>query len=109
VVKRGDLATYEIRVESLRNQPHQQVAIEVQLPKNLSLESIRTKELRHKTANEETTIVFEPIQYFRANDVFSAVVQLKVEQASAGEIVAIVSSKGQPNPAIARLLVQPVN
>jgi len=108
-VKRGDLATYEIRVESLRNQPHQQVAIEVQLPKNLRLESIRTKELRHKTANEDTTIVFEPIQYFRANDVFSAVVQLKVEQASAGEIVAIVSSKGQPNPAIARLLVQPVN
>jgi hypothetical protein len=108
-VKLGEVATYEIRVESLRNQPHQQVAIEVQIPKNLGVESIRTKDLRHKIANEDKTIVFEPIQYFRGSDVFSAVVQLKVEQSSSGEIVALVSSKGQPAPAIARLQVQPAN
>jgi len=108
-VKLGEVAIYEIRVESLRNQPHQQVAIEVQIPKNLGLESIRTKDLRHKTANEGKTILFEPIQYLRGSDVFSAVVQLKVEQSGSGEIVALVSSKGQTSPAIARLQVQPVN
>jgi hypothetical protein len=108
-VKRGDVATYEIRVESLRNQAHQQVAIEVQLPKSLSLESIRKNDFRHKTADQNKTIVFEPIQYFRGTDVFSAMIKLKVEQSSSGEIVALVSSLGQPDPTTTRLLVQPAN
>lgn len=108
-VKVGELATYEVRVESLRNQPHQQVAIEVQLPPNLNLHSIRTTDQKHKTSDDNKTVRFEPIQYFRGNDVFSALIQLKIEQTGAGEIVALVSSKGQPDAAIARLSVQPLN
>jgi uncharacterized repeat protein (TIGR01451 family) len=105
-IKLGDIGTYEIRIESLRNKPHQQVALKLQLPPNVTLAAIRAKELRSKVENGDRTILFEPIQYFRANDVFSVVVDLRLIHADKGDLIANVSSNGQPNPTIADLSIQ---
>ena len=107
-MKKGEVATYEIRVENLKNKPHQQVALRLAYPEGSTLTSIRAKDLRYKLSNNDRQIDFEPIQYFRANDVFSCVVQLRLDQSTAGELIASVTSTGQPTPSLHRLTIQSV-
>jgi uncharacterized repeat protein (TIGR01451 family) len=107
-VKKGEVGSYEIRVENLRNKPHQQVALRLQYPNSATLTSIRAKDLKYKLSNNDRQIDFEPIQYFRANDTYSCVVQLRLDQATEGELVASVTSTGQPTPSLNRLSIQAV-
>jgi hypothetical protein len=107
-VKKGEFGSYEIRVENLRNKPHQQVALRLQYPNSATLTSIRAKDLKYKLSNNDRQIDFEPIQYFRANDTYSCVVQLRLDQATEGELIASVTSTGQPTPSLNRLSIQAV-
>ena len=68
--------------------------------------SIAPKEMRYKLSNKDRQIDVEPIQYFRSKDSFSCVIQLKHNQAIAGELQVAVTSMGQTSPATDRLSIQ---
>ncbi len=97
-IRKGDVATYEIRIENLINKPDQRVALSLLTPQGTVLNSIRAKDLQYKVVNKERQIDLEPIRYFRPNDIFSCVVQLQHNEVSAGELIASVTSLGQTTP-----------
>jgi hypothetical protein len=105
-IRKGDTGTYEIRIENLRSKPDQRVAIRIQRPEGSKLVSIRAKDLKYKLSDNDQRIELEPIQYFRPNDVFSCVIQLRHEQISNGELIASVTSMGQTKPSVSHLSIQ---
>jgi uncharacterized repeat protein (TIGR01451 family) len=104
--KAGDVGTYEVRIENLKNQPQQQVTFKIQYPESVSLYSIRAKELKYRLSNSDRQIDFEPIKFLRANEVFSCVIQLRADQLTNGEITATVTSSSQTDPSIHRMSLQ---
>ncbi len=102
----GDVGTYEIRVENLINKSDQRVALSLLTPKGTVLKSIRAKDLQYKLANNDRQIDLEPIKYFRPNDTFSCVVQLRHDEVSSGELMASVTSLGQTIPVTKSLSIQ---
>jgi uncharacterized repeat protein (TIGR01451 family) len=105
-IHKGETGTYEVRIENLRSKPDQRVAIRIQCPEGSKLFSIRAKDLKYKLSDNDQRIDLEPIQYFRPNDVFSCVIQLRHEQAASGELLASVTSMGQAKPSVSRLSIQ---
>lgn len=97
-IRKGDVGTYEITIANLVNKPDQRVALSILTPKGAVLKSIRAKDLQYKLSNSDRQIDLEPIKYFRANDSFSCVVQLRHDEVAAGELVASVTSLGQTSP-----------
>lgn len=106
-VKRGEIGTYEIRVENFGNKPQQQVSLNVLLPEKATLSAIRAKELRYRLANNDHKIDFEPIKYLRGNEVFSFTIQLRIDGIDESEIVASASSSSQTDPSLHRLTIRP--
>ncbi len=96
-IRKGDVGTYEITIANLVNKPDQRVALSILMPKGAVLKSIRAKDLQYKLSNSDRQIDLEPIKYFRANDSFSCVIQLRHDEVAAGELVASVTSLGQTN------------
>ena len=94
-IRKGDVGTYEITIANLVNKPDQRVALSILTPKGAVLKSIRAKDLQYKLSNSDRQIDLEPIKYFRANDSFSCVIQLRHDEVAAGELVASVTSLGQ--------------
>ena len=105
-MKKGDIGVYEIRIENLQNKPDQRVALSLLRPDNSSLVTIQANELQYKVANNARQIDFEPIQYFRPNDIFSCVVTLRHEEAAKGEFIASVISSSQTTPVVSRLPIR---
>jgi len=105
-IRKGDIGIYEIRIENLINKPDQRVALSILTPTGSVLKSIRAKDLRYKLSNKDRQIDLEPIKYFRPNDSFSCVVQLKHDEVVAGELIASVTSLGQTNPVSTSLNIQ---
>ncbi len=97
-IRKGDLGTYEIRIENLINKPDQRVALSLLTPQGTVLNSIRAKDLQYKVVNNDRQIDLEPIKYFRPNDTFSCVIQLRHNEVSSGELIASVTSMGQTTP-----------
>ncbi len=97
-IRVGDVGTYEIRIENLANKPDQRVSLSFLMPPGSSLESIRAKQLQWKVASNERQIDLEPIKYFRPNDSFSCVIQLKHKEPTVSELIASVTSIGQTKP-----------
>ena len=96
-IRKGDVGTYEITIANLVNKPDQRVSLSILTPKGAVLKSIRAKDLQYKISNSDRQIDLEPIKYFRANDSFSCVIQLRHDEVAAGELVASVTSLGQTN------------
>ncbi len=96
-IRKGDVGTYEITIANLVNKPDQRVVLSILTPKGAVLKSIRAKDLQYKISNADRQIDLEPIKYFRANDSFSCVIQLRHDEVAAGELVASVTSLGQTN------------
>jgi uncharacterized repeat protein (TIGR01451 family) len=96
-IRKGDVGTYEITIANLVNKPDQRVALSILTPKGAVLKSIRAKDLQYKISNSDRQIELEPIKYFRANDSFSCVIQLRHDEVAAGDLVASVTSLGQTN------------
>ena len=103
---KGDIGTYEIRIENLINKPDQRVTLSLLTPEGTVLKSIRAKDLQYKLSNNDRQIDLEPIKYFRPNDSFSCVVQLRHDAVAAGELVATVTSIGQTTPVVKSLSIQ---
>ncbi len=97
-IRKGDTGTYEIRIENLSSKPDQRVALSILTPSGAVLKSIRAKDLRYKLSNNDRQIDLEPIRYFRPNDQFSCVLQLKHDEITEGELIASVTSLGQTAP-----------
>ncbi len=97
-IRMGDVGTYEIRIENLINKPDQRVALSILTPKGTVLKSIRAKDLQYKLSSNDRQIDMEPIKYFRPNDTFSCVLQLRHDEVSSGELIASVTSLGQTIP-----------
>ena len=105
-IRKGDVATYEIRIENLINKPDQRVALSLLTPQGTVLKSIRAKDLHYKVVNSDRQIDLEPIKYFRPNDSFSCVVQLRHDEVVSGELIASVTSLGQTTPVTKSLRIQ---
>ncbi len=105
-IRKGDVGTYEIRIENLSSKPDQRVALSLLTPAGAVLKSIRAKDLRYKLSNSDRQIDLEPIKYFRPNDFFSCVVQLKHDEITFGELIASVTSLGQTTPVSKSLSIQ---
>ena len=105
-IRKGDVATYEIRIENLINKPDQRVALSLLTPQGTVLKSIRAKDLHYKVVNSDRQIDLEPIKYFRPNDSFSCVVQLRHDEVASGELIASVTSLGQTTPVTKSLRIQ---
>jgi hypothetical protein len=105
-IRTGDVGTYEIRIENLINKPDQRVALSILTPKGTVLKSIRAKDLQYKLSGNDRQIDMEPIKYFRPNDTFSCVVQLRHDEVSSGELIASVTSLGQTIPVTKSLSIQ---
>ena len=103
---KGDIGTYEIRIENLINKPDQRVTLSLLTPEGTVLKSIRAKDLQYKLSNHDRQIDLEPIKYFRPKDSFSCVVQLRHDAVAAGELVASVTSIGQTTPVVKSLPIQ---
>jgi hypothetical protein len=97
-IRKGEIATYEITIANLVSKPDQRVALSILIPQGTVLKSIRAKDLQYKLSNSDRQIDLEPIKYFRANDSFSCVLQLRHDEVAAGELIASVTSLGQTNP-----------
>ena len=82
---KGDVGTYEIRIENLVNKPDQRVSLSLLTPEGTVLKSIRAKDLQYKVSNGDRQLDLEPIKYFRPNDSFSCVLQLRHDQVEAGD------------------------
>jgi hypothetical protein len=105
-IRVGDVGTYEIRIENLINKPDQRVALSILTPKGTVLKSIRAKDLQYKLSSNDRQIDMEPIKYFRPNDSFSCVVQLRHDEVASGELIASVTSLGQTIPVTKSLSIQ---
>ena len=70
------------------------------------LKSIRAKDLHYKVVNSDRQIDLEPIKYFRPNDSFSCVVQLRHDEVVSGELIASVTSLGQTTPVTKSFRIQ---
>ena len=103
---KGDVGTYEIRIENLVNKPDQRVSLSLLTPEGTVLKSIRAKDLQYKLSNGDRQLDLEPIKYFRPNDSFSCILQLRHDQVEAGELVASVTSLGQTTPVTKSLRIQ---
>ncbi len=103
---KGDVGTYEIRIENLVNKPDQRVSLTLLTPEGTVLKSIRAKDLQYKLTNGDRQLDLEPIKYFRPNDSFSCVLQLRHDQVEVGELVASVTSLGQTTPVTKSLRIQ---
>ncbi|HUP77512.1 MAG TPA: hypothetical protein VM260_03055, partial [Pirellula sp.] len=103
---KGDVGTYEIRIENLVNKPDQRVSLSLLTPEGTVLKSIRAKDLQYKLSNGDRQLDLEPIKYFRPNDSFSCVLQLRHDQVEVGELVASVTSLGQTTPVTKSLRIQ---
>ncbi len=105
-IRTGDVGTYEVRIENLINKPDQRVALSILTPKGTVLKSIRAKDLQYKLSSNDRQIDMEPIKYFRPNDTFSCVLQLRHDEVSSGELIASVTSLGQTIPVTKSLRIQ---
>ena len=105
-IRLGEVGTYEVRIENLINKPDQRVALSILTPKGTVLKSIRAKDLQYKLSSNDRQIDMEPIKYFRPNDTFSCVVQLRHDEVSSGELIASVTSLGQTIPVTKSLSIQ---
>jgi uncharacterized repeat protein (TIGR01451 family) len=105
-IKKGEVGTYEIRIENLRSQSDQRVSLQLMIPEGSSIVSISPKEMRYKLTNKDRQVDVEPIQYFRPKDSFSCVIQLKHNQSGSGELLAGATSMGQTTPTVQRLAIQ---
>lgn len=97
-IKQGDLVSYELRVENPLQQPDQKVAISFQLPKGCKLHSVRALGLDYRLVEGTGTIELTPIQFFRARDSFTAVIQIKHDERGPQQITASARSRNQPDP-----------
>jgi hypothetical protein len=98
VIRRGDTVTYEVRVENLVSQPDQKVGLQLTIPKGAKLVAIKALALDYKTNEDGRLIEFTPIQFFRARDSFTYLIQIKHEESGQQTIVAAARSIGQPDP-----------
>ena len=105
-IRMGEVGTYEVRIENLINKPDQRVALSILTPKGTVLKSIRAKDLQYKLSSNDRQIDMEPIKYFRPNDTFSCVVQLRHDEVSSAELIASVTSLGQTVPVTKSLSIQ---
>lgn len=97
-IKQGDLVSYELRVENPLQQPDQKVAISFQIPKGCKLQSVRALGLDYRLVEGTGTIELTPIQFFRARDAFSVIIQIKHDERGPQQINASVKSRNQPDP-----------
>ncbi|XZE17789.1 hypothetical protein SH449x_003068 [Pirellulaceae bacterium SH449] len=103
--RRGDVVTYEITVSNLAQQPDQKVALQLNLPSGAKVISLKAPSLSYRTSEDGRIVEFTPIQFFRTQDSFSYVVQLKHEQVGKAELSAAARSLGQPTPVFAKRAV----
>lgn len=97
-IKQGDLVSYELRVENPLQQPDQKVAISFQIPKGCKLQSVRALGLDYRLVDGTGTVELTPIQFFRARDAFTVVIQIKHEERGVQQITASARSRNQPDP-----------
>jgi uncharacterized repeat protein (TIGR01451 family) len=100
--RRGDTVTYEIKLTNRGREPDQKVSLQINLPTNAKLVSVKALALNYRTNEEGRIVEFTPIQFFRASDTFSYIVQLKHEKSGKFEISAAAKSIGQPVPVLAK-------
>jgi hypothetical protein len=105
-VRRGDIVTYEVRVENLASQPDQKVAMQVTIPSGSKLVSAKAVGLDYLLSRDGTTIAFTPIQFFRARDSFVYTIQFRHDEPSPQTITAAVKSLGQSEPLSTTLLTR---
>jgi uncharacterized repeat protein (TIGR01451 family) len=98
VVRRGDTVTYEVRVENLVSQPDQKVGLQLTIPRGAKLVAVKALALDYKSSEDGRLIEFTPIQFFRAKDSFTYLIQLKHEESGQQTITAAARSLGQPAP-----------
>lgn len=103
--RRGDVVTYEITVSNLAQQPDQKVALQLNLPSGAKVISLKAPSLSYRTSEDGRIVEFTPIQFFRTQDSFSYVVQLKHGQTGRAELSAAARSLGQPTPVFAKRAV----
>jgi hypothetical protein len=105
-IRKGELATYEITIENLSNKADQRIALSLLTPEGTALKAIRAKDLQFKTSKNDRQIDLEPIKYFRPNDSFSCVVEMRHDIVGQSELMASVTSLGQTNPVTNSVAIQ---
>lgn len=96
--RRGDTVAYEIKLTNRSRQSDQKVALQLSLPPNSKIVSVKALALNYRTNEDGRIVEFTPIQFFRANDTFSYVVHLKHEKSGKFEITAAAKSIAQTVP-----------
>lgn len=105
-IRKGDLATYEITIENLSAKADQRIALSLLTPEGTALKAIRAKDLQFKTSKNDRQIDLEPIKYFRPNDSFSCVVELRHDLVGQSDLIASVTSLGQTTPVTSSIAIQ---
>lgn len=105
-IRKGETATYEITIENLASKADQRVALILLTPEGTALKTIRAKDLQFKTSKNDRQIDLEPIKYFRPNDTFSCVVELRHDVVGQSDLMASVTSMGQTTPVTESVSIQ---
>jgi len=105
-IRKGELATYEVTIENLASKADQRVALILLTPEGTALKTIRAKDLQFKTSKNDRQIDLEPIKYFRPNDTFSCVVELRHDVVGQSDLMASVTSMGQTTPVTDSVSIQ---
>ncbi len=105
-IRKGELATYEITIENLSSKADQRVALSLLMPEGTAIKAIRAKDLQFKTSKNDRQIDLEPIKYFRPNDSFSCVLELRHDLVGQSDLEASVTSMGQTTPVTDNVSIQ---
>ena len=105
-IRKGELATYEVTIENMASKADQRVALILLTPEGTALRTIRAKDLQFKTSKNDRQIDLEPIKYFRPNDTFSCVVELRHDVVGQSDLMASVTSMGQTTPVTDSVSIQ---